>query len=42
MVADKDFQLLPEVIDLTLEMRISLFEFSIFDVWGQKIVFGEL
>lgn len=42
MVADKDFQLLPEVLDLALEMGVSLFEFSIFDVRGQKIVIGEL
>jgi hypothetical protein len=34
--------LLPEVLDLAFEMGVSLFEFSIFDVWGQKIVFGEL
>jgi hypothetical protein len=42
MVADKDFQLLPEVLDLALEMGVSLSEFSIFDVRGQKIVIGEL
>jgi hypothetical protein len=32
MVADKDLQLLPEVLDLAFEMGVSLFEFSIFDV----------
>ena len=42
MVADKDFQLLPEVLDLALEVGVPLFKFSIFDVGGQKIVFGEL